>query len=298
MRRTAALVFTALVSFVVVGCGGGSLTAQLATTHVGTSRFARGANATGPHASFVVLVMMANRDYALVVGSKGAPFVNGSLVPQAALLTDSHAIAHPSQPNYLGLFSGSTQGITDNSCPHAFDAPNLGAEAIAAGWTFTGYSESMPKDGYTGCAARPYARKHNPWVDFANVPASSNLIWYDLPGASSMASSLSLIVPNLCNDMNTCSTENGDNWLKANLPAILQYDAANNGLLILTWDEAAPDTNRKNQIATMLLGPMIVPGKYSQNVDHYSVLHTIETIVGVACTAKACKAPVLVGMWR
>jgi hypothetical protein len=298
MRRRAASVCAVLVSLFIAGCGSSSSTTPGATTQAATSAFVRGSHATGPHASFVVVVIMANRDYGLVVGSKRAPFVNGTLVPQAALMTNSHAIAHPSQPNYLALFSGSTQGVADNSCPHSFGAPNLGAEAIAAGWTFVGYSESMPKDGYTGCSARPYVRKHNPWVDFANVPASSNLIWYDLPRAPSTASSVSVIVPNLCNDMQTCSTQNGDNWLKANLPAILQYDAANNGLLILTWDEAEPDASGSNQIATMLLGPMIVPGTYAQNVDHYAVLHTIEMIVGVACTAKACTAPVLAGMWK
>lgn len=297
MKLRDAMVCAALGSLFIAGCASGSGTAP-AGTHAATNAFDRGPRATGPHASFVILVIMANRDYGLVIGSKQAPFINGTLVPQAALMTDSHAITHPSQPNYLGLFSGSTQGIAGNSCPHTFNVPNLGAEAIAAGWTFGGYSESMPKDGYTGCSAPPYARKHNPWVDFANVPASSNLIWYDLPRAPSMASSVSIIVPNLCNDMESCSTQNGDNWLKANLPTILQYDAANNGLLILTWDEAEPDTSGGNQIATMLLGPMIVPGSYAQKVDHYAVLHTIETIVGVACTANACKAPVLARMWQ
>jgi len=210
-------------------------------------------------------------------------------------MTDSRAIGHPSQPNYLALFSGSTQGITDDSCPHEFTAPNLGDEVIKAHKTFDGFSESMPTDGFTGCDAPDYARKHNPWVDFKNVPASSNLIWYDIPGGQP---TVSIIVPNLCNDMHDCSTQTGDNWLKANLPTILQYDQANDGLLILTWDEADPDVNGKNQVATLLLGPMIVPGTYPQRIDHYSVLHTIEKITGVHCTANACKAPLLRGMWQ
>jgi phosphatidylinositol-3-phosphatase len=251
--------------------------------------------AVGPHATTVIVVMMENRDYSRIIGSGQAPYINGTLVPQAALMTDSHAIGHPSQPNYLAFFSGSTQGITDDSCPHSFSSPNLGAELIGAGKTFDGYSESMPKNGYTGCTTRLYARKHNPWVNFTNVPASSNLIWFDLP---SVQPTVSIIVPNLCNDMHDCSTQTGDNWLKANLPAILQYDSAHDGLLILTWDEADPDANGKNHIATLLLGPMIVSGKYSQKVDHYAVLHTIESIAGVACTAKACAAPLLAGMWR
>lgn len=289
--------FTLCLVLLLAGCSNASVpsrTSEAAGKHISAPM--RGlVGAVGPHASTVIVVVMENRDYDRVIGSKSAPFINGTLVPQAALMTDSHAIAHPSQPNYLALFSGSTQGVTDDSCPHTFGTPNLGAEVIAAGKTFDGFSESMPKDGYKGCAAYPYARKHNPWVNFSNVPASSNLIWFDLPGGQP---TVSFIVPNLCNDMHDCSTRVGDDWLKANLPAILQYDQANNGLLILTWDEADPDAQRTNQIATLLLGPMIVPGRYRERVDHYSVLRAIETITGVRCTAKACSARELTGMWQ
>ena len=248
-----------------------------------------------PHANNVVVVMMENRDYSLVIGSKDAPYINGTLVPEAALMTNSHAIGHPSQPNYLAFFSGSTQGITDDSCPHSFSTPNVGEELIGAGLTFDGYSESMPMDGYTGCYAGEYARKHNPWVNFTNVPSSSNLVYKSFV---TPPSTLDIIVPNLCHDMHDCSTKTGDAWLKKHLPPILNYNKAHNGLLILTWDEADPDNNGKNQIATLLVGPMITPGKYNQDVNHYSVLRTIEDINGVACTAHACTASALKGMWH
>jgi hypothetical protein len=252
-------------------------------------------NTTGPHANYVVVVIMENRDYKLVIGSKSAPYINGTLVPEAALMTDSHAIGHPSQPNYLAFFSGSTQGVKDDSCPHSFSTANAGAELLAAGKTFDGYSESMPTDGYTGCYSGKYARKHNPWVNFTNVPSTSNLIYKHFVKPPS---TLTIIVPNLCHDMHDCSTRTGDEWLSDNLPPILSYNAANNGLLILTWDEAAPDNNGKNQIATLLVGPMVKPGSYSQNITHYSVLRTIEDITGIACTADACKASDLTGMWQ
>jgi len=248
-----------------------------------------------PHASNVVVVMMENRDYDLIIGSSNAPYINGTLVPEAALMTNSHAIGHPSQPNYLAFFSGSTQGITDDSCPHSFSSANAGEELIGAGKTFDGYSESMPSDGYTGCSSGEYARKHNPWVNFTNVPSASNLVYN---GFATPPPTLSIVVPNLCNDMHDCSTQTGDTWLKNNVPAILQYNQAHNGLFILTWDEAAPDANGTNQIATLLIGPMIKPGMYAQRITHYSVLHTIETIAGIACTANACQAPVLKKMWR
>ena len=291
MRIATALFF----AFAIAGCG--------ATAHpdpIGQSmpqiRSVRIAAATAPHASSVTVVIMENRDYDLIIGSSSAPYINGTLVPQAAVMKNSHAVTHPSQPNYLALFSGSTQGIIDDSCPHYFKARNLGASVIAAGKTFDGYSESMPSNGYLGCTTTLYARKHNPWVDFrANVPASSNLTYTGFPASPPF---ISFIVPNLCDDMHNCSTLTGDNWLKANLPAILQYNSSHNGLLILTWDEASPDTTKTNQIATLLIGPTVIAGSYSQNINHYSVLHTIETIAGVACVGKSCTAPVLTGMWR
>lgn len=249
-----------------------------------------------PHAEYVVVVIMENRDYDLVIGSSLAPYINGTLVPEAALMTNSHAITHPSQPNYLALFSGSTQGITDDSCPHTFSSVNVGDELLGAGLTFDGYSESMPYNGYTGCASGEYARKHNPWVNFTNVRSTSNLVYNDR--FVTPPSKLQVIVPNLCNDMHDCGTQIGDTWLKTYLPPILKYDKKHNGLFILTWDEADPDANGQNQIATLLIGPMINPGKYGEDITHYSTLRTIEDIAGIACTASACQASDLNGMWR
>jgi len=256
---------------------------------------AKAAQAVHAHASTIIVIVMENRDSGSVIGDEDAPFINNTLVPESASMTDSHAVAHPSEPNYLALFSGSTQGVLDDSCPHTFNEPNLGGELIAAGKTFAGYSESMPSDGFAGCRTSLYARKHNPWVNFSNVPASSNLVWRGLPDK---LPTVSFIVPNMCNDMHDCSTKTGDDWLKANVPSIVKYDAAHDGLLILTWDEAEPDATGKNSIPTLLIGPMIVPGKYDQKIDHDAVLHTIESITGIACTGNACGAPVLVGMWH
>src|SRR6476469_3287003 len=131
------------------------------------------AAATVPRPDHVVQVMFENKKYSQINGSSSAPYLN-SLAGQGAKFSQSFAITHPSQPNYLALFSGSTQGVTDDSCPHTFATANLGTELIASSLSFTGYSESMPYDGYLGCSSGGYARKHNPWVDFSTVPATSN----------------------------------------------------------------------------------------------------------------------------
>lgn len=282
-----------VVATLLAGCG--SLSAAAPSESGFLARPMAATGDAGAHAKSVVVVIMENRDYNLVIGNADAPYINGTLVPQAALMTNSHAITHPSQPNYVALFSGSTQGIVDDSCPHTFGAVNAGAEVLAAGKTFDGYAESMPSNGYTGCGSGEYARKHNPWVDFSNVPATSNLVYSGFP---KVPPTLSIVVPNLCDDMHDCSTQTGDTWLKNNLPAILKYDASHGGLLVLTWDEADPDNNGTNQIATLLIGPTVKPGAYNQRIDHYSVLRAIEKIVGAACTANACSAANIKSIWR
>ncbi|HEY1868040.1 MAG TPA: alkaline phosphatase family protein [Candidatus Cybelea sp.] len=250
----------------------------------------------GPHGSQVTVVIMENKDYNLVVGSPDAPYLNKTLVPQGALLRNMHGIGHPSEPNYLALFSGSTHGIHGDPCPVYFKAADSASELIAAGKTFAGYSESMPRNGYKGCYHGRYDRNHNPWVEFRNVPDSDNLVYHGFP---SSPASLVWIVPNLCHDTHDCSVKTGDRWLSQNLPPIIAWDKKHDGLLVLTWDEAAPDKSGKNHVPTVLVGPMVKAGTESdEDVDHYSTLHAIDEIFGIACIDKDCKAPVVSGIWQ
>ena len=55
----------------------------------------------------VVIVIEENHSFSSIIGSSQAPFIN-SLAQQGALFTQSFGVEHPSQPNYLDLFSGST----------------------------------------------------------------------------------------------------------------------------------------------------------------------------------------------
>jgi hypothetical protein len=249
-----------------------------------------------PHASAVTIVVMENHDYDLVAGSPDAPYFNKKLVPQGALLRNSHAIGHPSEPNYLALFSGSTHGLTGDPCPVYFSSSNVASELAAASKTFAGYSESMPRDGYKGCYSGLYDRNHNPWVEFTNVPPADNLIYKGFPTSPP---SFVWITPNLCHDTHDCSVKTGDAWLSKNLPPIIAWNETHGGLLILTWDEADPDNSGANHIATVLVGSMVRQGaKDAARVDHYGVLRTIETIFGLPCIDKECSARPITGVWQ
>ena len=54
-------------------------------------------------------------------------------------------------PNYLALFAGSSQGTTHEGCPQTWKTPNVETALSAAKLTFAGYSEGLPRTGYTGC---------------------------------------------------------------------------------------------------------------------------------------------------
>jgi acid phosphatase len=253
--------------------------------------------ATVPTPDHVVVVVMENHAYSQIIGSSSAPYLN-SLATGGANFTQSFAVTHPSEPNYLALFSGSTQGITDDSCPHTFSTGNLGQQLIAAGDTFTGYSESMPSDGYTGCTSGKYARKHNPWVNFTNVPASSNLRFSDFPTSANYGSlpKVSFVVPNLCDDMHDCSISTGDTWLKNNIDAYAQWAKTHNSLLAITFDE--DDSSHGNQIPTIFYGQHVKTGSYSEHITHYNVLSTLENAFSLPCVANSCSASPITDTWQ
>jgi hypothetical protein len=128
-----------------------------------------------PRPDHVVIVIEENHSFQEIYNSSSAPFIN-SLVPEGALFTQSFAVEHPSEPNYLDFFSGANQGVTDDSCPHSFSTANLGAQLFAAALSFGGYSEDLPSVGSTVCTSGSYAaRSHRamPGSGTTSVPTIS-----------------------------------------------------------------------------------------------------------------------------
>jgi hypothetical protein len=249
-----------------------------------------------PPFDHVVVVVMENHSYADIIGNTNdAPWIN-ALAAYGANFSSSFAIEHPSEPNYLDLFSGSNQGVTDDSCPHTFsNIANLGSQLVAAGFTFVGYSEDLPAAKPKTCTSGNYARKHNPWVNFTNVPTASNQSFAAFPSDFSFLPTLSFVVPNLCNDMHDCSIATGDAWLQAHIDPYAQWARTHNSLLVLTWDE--DDYSQSNQIPTLFSGALVIPGSYPEEIDHYTVLTTLEAIYGLTPIAGAATRSAITGVW-
>jgi hypothetical protein len=250
-----------------------------------------------PTPSHVVLVIEENHSYNEIIGSSSAPYIN-SLASQGALMTQSFAVEHPSQPNYLDLFSGSNQGVTNDTTPpqgSPYSTPDFGGELIKAGLTFGGFSEDLPSVGYTGSSFNNYVRKHNPWVDFSDVPSTDNLPFSSFPSNFSTLPTVSIVVPNLQDDMHDGTIQQGDTWLKNNIDAYVQWAKTHNSLLIVTWDEN--DGTQNNQIPTIFVGPMVANGQYAETINHFNVLRTIEDMYGLSHAGASATAAPISDIW-
>jgi phospholipase C len=231
-----------------------------------------------PRPDHVVIVVEENKSYTQIIGNAAAPYIN-ALANNGALFTQSFGVTHPSQPNYLALFSGTTHGIIDDRCPLSLSGDNLATELIQKGLSFAIYSESMPSAGYAGCAFAHYFRKHNPLANWSwkNTAPPMNLPFDIFPSDYSRLPTVSIVVPNQLNDMHDGapppSIIRGDRWLKEKLDSYVKWAATHNSLLILTWDE--DDNSSDNHIPTIFVGPMVKRGIYKTRVLHYHVLRTI-----------------------
>jgi arylsulfatase A-like enzyme len=274
-----------------------ALTATAVALWSGVGGSSAQAAAGVPTPDHTVVVVFENHAYNQVIGSSSAPYIN-SLKTNGASLSASYALTHPSQPNYFALFSGATQGITDDSCytPGFSSQPNLASELIAAGKTWGSYNEGLPSQGSTTCSSGDYARKHNPWFGFSNVPTSTAKTFAQFPSDYSTLPQVSFVVPDLCSDMHDCSVSTGDTWLKNNLSAYATWAKAHNSLLVVTFDE----DNRLagNKIPTVLYGQQVTPGATSATTyNHYDVLRTIEDMHGLPHAGNAASGKDITGIW-
>jgi len=256
-------------------------------------------SATIPIPNHVIVIVEENHSYSEIYGSSSAPYIN-SLANSGALFTNSFAIEHPSEPNYLDLFSGSNQGVTDDSCPHSFTDANLGAQLLAVNLGFAGYSEDLPSIGATDCTFLAYARKHAPWVNWQGtgtnlIPPADNLPFANFPTNYTTLPTVSFVIPNLNDDMHDGTIAQGDTWLKNNLDAYIQWAKTNNSLLIVTFDE--DDSTQNNQVLTFFCGPMVKTGTYPELINHYNVLRTLEDMFGLPYAGNAATATPITDCW-
>ena len=246
----------------------------------------------------VVLVVLENGD---PDEAGRQPFMK-ELALTGMLLTSYYAVAHPSQPNYVAMISGSTAGaMTDNRVRLPAGRKHLGNILPAGAWRV--YAENYPalpgrcfleRQGAGNDAL--YVRRHVPFLSFADVQdgkckeivrlnsATDDVAALKADIASGSVPAFSMIIPNLQHDGHEPSNlTNASSWLMANLKPLLVDKKFTDGLvLIVTFDENDSSTVHGNRVFTVIWGDHVKTGTSRDVYDHEDLLATICALLGVA----------------
>jgi phosphatidylinositol-3-phosphatase len=258
--------------------------------------------------SHVVWIWMENHSEEEIIGSGKAPYIN-SLASACGLASNYHNVSHPSLPNYIAATSGLALASLrrfDSDCNPKRKCSTSEPSIFAQVASWHAYEESMPKN----CDRRnrrEYAVRHDPPPYYTTLAgcAANDVPYTQLASDLSRGAlpAFSFITPNLVDDMHDGSVAQGDSWLSAHLPAILQSSAylAGHVAVFVTWDEgeggssnecAANTTDVGCHAATIVVSPSTAAGTNSGALfNHYSLLRTTEQLLGVAALAEAGAAP-------
>jgi acid phosphatase len=308
--RLSFLLVTISLTAITVGCKHGHKSTSKETIPVAITNHpidtgkASSATTNLPQPAHVLLVILENHAYEQIIGNEKASFIN-SLAKGAnsTLFTQSYSITHPSQPNYLCLFSGSTQGVNNDDFPSdiPFTTPNLGRQLLDAGKTFISYSEDIPGTGFDGSKSGKYVHKHNPSANWTGngdnqLPADVNEPFTSFPTDYTKLPTVCYVIPGVNNDMHNGSVAAADNWLKTRMGDYITWAKTHNSLFILTFDE--DDYKNGNHIVTIFSGEKVKKGNVTTKINHFDVLRTVEDMYGLGYAGEAAKASSISNCWK
>jgi phosphatidylinositol-3-phosphatase len=279
--------------------------------------------ATSSVIKHVFVIAMENHDASQIYGNTtDAPYINGTLLPAYAHATnfnDELPSSIPSEPHYVWMEAGtnafSDHTFTNDNAPSSSNSTANTAHVTTqiknatSGVTWMTYQEGI--NGTTGAcpvaSSGFYMPKHDPFIFFRDVsgspPSKTNAycvahhkdlstLGGDL--ARGTAASYTFITPNQCHDMHGqsgCPNSNtiraGDDWLKANLPALITYANANAGVIFITWDEGESTT----KMAFLAVGPHVKAGfTGTVSYTHSSLVKSLDRILALPILSAVASA--------
>ncbi|CAO3619812.1 unnamed protein product [Cunninghamella blakesleeana] len=244
-------------------------------------------NVPGKYFDRVVIFIFENQNF---IDVNADPFF-GSLASQynGVTLTNFLALTHPSQPNYIGLITGTTDGVIDDS-EVTVDRSSIVDLLEAKGVSWKAYMEGFVGNCNLTMIVDTYRRKHNPFISVKNIQENPercakivNADQLKLDIEKDQVPQYVFYTPDMNNDAHNTNISYASNWFKNYIDGddhIINKPAFNkNTMFVSIWDE---DRNRTvpNQIQTVLFGPdfhkSTIDNKDDTAYDHYSLLRTIE----------------------
>ena len=236
-------------------------------------------------ATQVFVIVMENKSPAEAL----AGAFTASLAARYGVAENYHAITHPSVPNYLALTSGNTWGVTDDSY-HSLPKKDIGTQLTDAGVSWRAYMQGFQRGGCLS-SPLPYDPGHNPFAFYGGgcptnvVPMT--LLNADLGGRS--MPTFAWLGPDMCNDEHSCPVSTGDSWLRQTVSDVMSSPVwTSHAVLFVTWDE--DDGSTDNQVLTLVIAPGVGHRVSHVAYDHYSLLATVEHLLGVAPLGRAAAA--------
>ena len=264
------------------------------TRATGTSTAADGAEGL-PRPAHVMVAIFENEDLSAIVGSAEAPYLT-ELAASGANFTDAHGETHPSQPNYLALFSGSTQGVTDDSCPRQLTSDEPGRPAAGRGRDVRRVLGGPALAGLHRVPERQVRAQAQPVGQLPAIsrPRSTSRSARCPPTSPTCPRSPSSS-PNLCNDMHDCGVAPATPGPGSTSRPTSSGRRTHNSLLIVTFDEDSGGP--ENHIATIVAGAGVRAMSSGQHINHYDLLRTLEDMYGLPPLGEAAGASALTGIW-
>ena len=237
-----------------------------------------------PQARHVFVIVMENHSFEEAL----AGHYTASLAAKYAVANNYHAVSHPSVPNYLALTSGSTWGVQNDSY-HVLPKQDLGTQLTKAGVSWRAYMEGLTSAGCLHSPV-PYDPGHNPFAFYGGACPSNVVPFTSLaPDLGGSVPRFSWITPDRCHDTHDCSVATGDQWLSEVVPQITASQAwKSNGALFITWDE--DDNGPTNRVLNLVISPNAGHKTSNRMYTHYSLLATIEDLLGVGRLGQAAQA--------
>jgi acid phosphatase len=249
-----------------------------------------------------MIVILENANYGDALAQ---PFL-GNLAKSGALLSQFHAEARPSLPNYIALTAGTTAGVTSNG-PVNLDLRHIGDLLEAKGKRWKVYTEGYPGRCFLGNRSGNYVRKHVPFLSFENIQKDAhrcaNVIEASALNTDVATGNLpdySLYIPDEKNDGHATGPAFADRWMAQVFGPLMKNHAFMKGLLLVVTFDEADKSDPTNRIFTALTGEPVLSGSVSKNpYNHYSLLRTIENALSLGTLGqKDASASPIAGVWR
>ncbi|KAH6579270.1 hypothetical protein BASA50_007814 [Batrachochytrium salamandrivorans] len=271
-----------------------TIAAYLAALCIGASNAIPSRNKITPRRSSGVsfdrfgVIVLENRNFKTVINDK---YMGTVLRKKGKLLTNYHALTHPSQPNYLAMISGDTSGVFLDY-PSDINRKTIVDLLEAKGISWKTYQENYPGDCYTDTDSEDlYYRKHNPFISFKLISQNPSRC-AKIVNADQLQTDINnkdvpqyfFYSPNINNDGHDTNAKTASDWLQGFIEPLLANPYFKNTVFLITFDEnewLLPWFN-DNQIYSLLVGGPVAPNT-SDNTKytHYSQLATIEARWGL-----------------